>query len=76
MYIDTPTALAESGDLVQPVSAGAFDPATIAGTLSQLCRDEVAGRHDPDQITVFKAVGSGLADLAAAEHVLRNRAAA
>ncbi|ONI77865.1 ornithine cyclodeaminase [Actinosynnema sp. ALI-1.44] len=76
VYIDTPTALAESGDLVQPVSAGAFDPATIAGTLSQLCRDEVAGRRDPDQITVFKAVGSGLADLAAAEHVLRTNAAA
>ncbi|MFD9894676.1 ornithine cyclodeaminase family protein [Amycolatopsis sp. NPDC059027] len=76
VYIDTPTALAESGDLVQPVSAGAFDPATIAGTLSQLCREEVAGRRDPDQITVFKAVGSGLADLAAAEHVLRTRPAA
>ncbi|MFE0028196.1 ornithine cyclodeaminase family protein [Amycolatopsis sp. NPDC059021] len=72
VYIDTPTALAESGDLVQPVTAGTFDPATIAGTLSQLCREEVPGRRDPDQITLFKAVGSGLADLAAAEHVLRS----
>ncbi|MFD2469984.1 hypothetical protein [Amycolatopsis silviterrae] len=32
---------------------------------------EVAERRDPDQITLFKAVGSGLA---AAEHVLRTLA--
>ncbi|GAA4551735.1 bifunctional Delta(1)-pyrroline-2-carboxylate/Delta(1)-piperideine-2-carboxylate reductase [Amycolatopsis samaneae] len=74
VYVDTPTALVESGDLVQPVAAGVFDPAAIAGTLSQLCRDEAAGRRDPDQLTVFKAVGSGLADLAAAEHVLHTLA--
>ncbi|RJQ81258.1 ornithine cyclodeaminase family protein [Pseudonocardiaceae bacterium YIM PH 21723] len=71
VYVDTPIALAESGDLVQPIADGVFDPAEIAGTLSQLCRGEVQGRLDPDQITVFKAVGSGLADLAAAEHILR-----
>jgi len=43
----------------------------IAGTLAELCRGDVPGRRDPDQITVFKSVGSALADLTAAALVHR-----
>jgi ornithine cyclodeaminase/alanine dehydrogenase-like protein (mu-crystallin family) len=66
VYIDTPVALDEAGDLAQPIAAGVFRREEVVGTLPQLCRGEVTGRHDADQITVFKSVGTGVADLAAA----------
>ncbi|GAA2438401.1 ornithine cyclodeaminase family protein [Actinomadura vinacea] len=72
VYIDTPVALEESGDLTQPIAAGVLGRDDIAGTLPQLCREEVPGRRDAEQITVFKAVGSGLADLTAAAVVYRS----
>ncbi|HWC83237.1 MAG TPA: ornithine cyclodeaminase family protein [Pseudonocardiaceae bacterium] len=71
VYLDTPVALAESGDLTQPLASGALRPDAVAGTLAQLCRGEVRGRRDAAQLTLFKAVGSGLADLAAAALVYR-----
>lgn len=75
VYIDTWAALEESGDLIQPIDAGVLDRNAIAGTLPGLCRGDIAARRDRDQITVFKSVGSGLADLAAAAlvyHSTRN----
>ncbi|GAF44176.1 ornithine cyclodeaminase [Rhodococcus wratislaviensis] len=69
VYVDTPVALEESGDLTQPIAAGILDAEVNPGTLSQLCRDEVHGRQDNNQITLFKAVGSGLADLTSAAFV-------
>ncbi|XVQ09428.1 ornithine cyclodeaminase family protein [Spirillospora sp. CA-255316] len=71
VYIDTPVALEESGDLTRPIAAGVLKRDDIAGTLAQLCREEVPGRLGAGEITVFKAVGSGLADLAAAAVVHR-----
>jgi ornithine cyclodeaminase len=71
VYIDTPVALEESGDLTRPIAAGVLARDGIAGTLPQLCRGEVPGRRGAGEITVFKAVGSGLADLAAAAVVHR-----
>jgi ornithine cyclodeaminase len=72
VYIDTPVALRESGDLTQPIASGALAPEAIAGTLPQLCRGEVEGRRDnKSRITVFKTVGSALADLTAAALVYR-----
>ena len=71
VYIDTPVALEEAGDLTRPLADGVLDRDAIAGTLAELCRGEVPGRRAPAEITVFKAVGSGLADLAAAAAVHR-----
>ena len=65
LYVDTPEALEEAGDLVQPLRAGAIDEGDIVGTLSQLCTGEVEGRRDGAEITLFKSVGTALADLAA-----------
>ena len=59
VFIDTDAALAEAGDL-----AG-LDPADIAGTLATLCAGG-PGRRTPDEITLFKSVGTALEDLAAA----------
>ena len=69
VYVDTMEALHEAGDLVQPLNAEVIDRKHIVGSLAQLCLHEAEGRHSNDQVTYFKAVGSGLADLVAARMV-------
>lgn len=66
VYIDTDAALAEAGDLTQPIARGVLSRDAVAGTLAGLCRNEVAGRRDASEITLFKSVGTALEDLAAA----------
>ena len=72
VYIDSPDAFKESGDLIDPIKAGLLKEADILGTLSDLCSGEVQGRSKDDEITVFKAVGTGLSDLAAGALAYRN----
>ena len=69
VYVDTPEALIEAGDLVQPIRAGIVGEDHVVANLAQLARGEAEGRRSPDEITYFKAVGSGLADLVAATMV-------
>ncbi len=71
LYIDTEVALSETGDLTQPLAAGVITRDAVAGTLPQLCTGAASGRRDDSQITVFKSVGTALADLAAAALVHR-----
>ncbi|GAA1959104.1 ornithine cyclodeaminase family protein [Amycolatopsis minnesotensis] len=66
LYIDSDIALDESGDLTQPLAAGVITRDAVAATLPQLCRGEAPGRRSDHEITVFKAVGTALADLTAA----------
>jgi len=70
VFVDNDEALAKAGDLLQAVAEGAFDPASLQGTLPQLCRGERTGRGSADQITLFKSVGSAWQDLAAAGLVI------
>jgi ornithine cyclodeaminase len=71
VFVDTREgALAEAGDLVQPIAAGVLDRDDIAGDLFELCRGTRAGRRYHDQITLFKSVGTALEDLAAAQLAL------
>ena len=74
IFIDTDAALAEAGDIVQPLQSGAISADRIAGTLYSLCRGEAAGRQSRDQVTLFKSVGSALEDVAAAGLAMRNLA--
>jgi ornithine cyclodeaminase len=67
IYIDTEAALHEAGDIVQPLRSGALSRGAIAGDLFRLARGECSGRQAPDEITLFKSVGSALEDLAAAD---------
>ena len=69
VFVDTEEALAKSGDLLGAMAEGAFDASRLQGTLAQLCRGERPGRADDREITLFKAVGTALEDLAAAELV-------
>jgi alanine dehydrogenase len=69
LVVDTAAALSESGDLIEPVRAGLVDPAQVAD-LAALVRDAAFHRRSRDEITIFKAVGTAIADLATAEFLL------
>ncbi len=64
-------ALAEAGDLVQPLARGVITPDFITGDLAELLRGDCAGRVDRSEITLFKSVGTALEDLAAAQLVVQ-----
>jgi len=66
IFVDTYDALHEAGDLVHPIKAGILSRGGVKGSLAELCNGAVRGRRSRDDITMFKAVGSALADLAAA----------
>lgn len=71
VFVDTRAgATKEAGDIVQPLAAGVLREEDIAADLFGLCRGEHAGRRSQDQITLFKSVGTALADLAAAQLVV------
>lgn len=75
VFVDTRKgALAEAGDLVQAIEAGAFTAKQIVAELSELCSKDSDKNHagrsgldNPNQaITLFKSVGAAREDLAAA----------
>ena len=66
VYIDTPAALSEGGDVALALRAGAIDPSHIIGDLAALCTGAAKGRTSADQITLFKSIGASIEDLAAA----------
>lgn len=63
-------ALAEAGDLVQPIERGVVSREHVAADLAQLLRGERAGREHAEQVTLFKSVGAALEDLVAARLVV------
>ncbi len=67
LYVDTfAGALAEAGDLVQPIERGLLTRADIRAELADLVSGRAPGRRDAAVITLFKSVGTALEDLAAA----------
>jgi ornithine cyclodeaminase len=71
IFVDTREgALAETGDLIQPIRNGVITEADVIAEFSELCDDKHAGRSalkDPAQaMTMFKSVGASVEDLAAA----------
>lgn len=66
VYVDTPAAIAEAGDLVQPLRAGIVTRDAIRGDLANLVTGRRPGRTDGEEITLFKSVGASIEDLAAA----------
>lgn len=75
VFVDTEEALHKSGDILQAVAEGHFNPSRLQATLAQLCREQHPGRQQGGDVTVFKAVGTALEDLAAAELALTTPAA-
>lgn len=73
-FVDTEAALEESGDLIGPIESGALSAEGVAATLADLTTGAHAGRTSPDEITLFKSVGTALEDLAAAALVFEGAA--
>jgi ornithine cyclodeaminase len=65
-------ALAEAGDLLQPIERGLITRAHVVAELAQVLRGEARGRLAPGDITLFKSVGTALEDLAAARLVAQS----
>jgi ornithine cyclodeaminase/alanine dehydrogenase-like protein (mu-crystallin family) len=65
-------ALAEAGDLIEPLERGVIARERVVAELAELVRGERIGRSDDTQITLFKSVGTALEDLAAAELVVES----
>jgi ornithine cyclodeaminase len=74
VFVDTPAALHEGGDVAQAIRDGALETSAVAGDLASLARG-APGRVADDEITVFKAVGASIEDLAAARLVWSRQAA-
>ena len=67
VFVDSRTgALAEAGDIVIPLKAGAFDETHLAGELGEVAMGSVAGRTSSDDVTIFKSLGMAVEDVAAA----------
>jgi ornithine cyclodeaminase len=74
IFVDTfEGALAEAGDLIDPLARGVIDRKRIEGELADLVSGQVAGRNSDDEITLFKSVGTAIEDLAAAQLVVETR---
>lgn len=63
--------LAEAGDIIVPMEQGLITRDAVVAELAELVRGERQGRTNDDEITLFKSVGTALADLAAAQLVVR-----
>lgn len=69
-YVDSrASATAEAGDIIIPLHEEAIGLDHIHGEIGEVLGGTVAGRSDPEEITLFKAVGLSVEDLAAARFI-------
>ncbi len=70
VFVDTlEGALKEAGDIVQAIHGGGLKESDIIAGLGELCSGKMKGRQTPEEITVFKSVGTALEDIVAAKYV-------
>ncbi|RLV60204.1 ornithine cyclodeaminase family protein [Parashewanella curva] len=70
VYVDAKiNTFAEAGELLIPLAEKKFNLAQVKGELSQLCKTEIDGRASDSNITLFKSVGTAIADLSCAHLV-------
>ena len=73
IYVDhRATALAEAGDLIQPMRRGEIDESDVLGELGELLLGLVPGRTGAQQVTLFKSVGNTVQDVVAAHAIVAN----
>jgi len=76
IFVDTfEGALAEAGDLLDPLQRGIIERERIEGELADLVCGRVAGRTTQDESIVFKSVGTAIEDLAAVQLLVGNQSA-
>lgn len=69
VFVDNEAALVESGELVGAFERRVIEKGDVAGNLVELAAGEKVGRIYPEEITVFKSVGSAIVDVLAAQLV-------
>jgi ornithine cyclodeaminase len=74
IFVDTDEAVAKSGDLLSAMEEGCLTHDRILATLQDLASGRHRGRRSAAEITIFKAVGTALEDLAAARLACRSSA--
>lgn len=72
-YIDyRESAMAQAGELLDALEAGAIDESHIVGELGELLAGDIVGRQDETEITVYKSLGVAAQDLAAGKRATEN----
>lgn len=72
IFVDSRVAaLAEAGDLIQPLRRGLISEASIVGELGEVVAGTRPGRTGAKEITLFKSVGLAVQDAVAAGAILR-----
>jgi len=67
VYVDALHAIEkECGDILLPIGEGLIGWSHVEGELGELVTGAAPGRGAPGEITLFKSIGSGVADVAAA----------
>jgi ornithine cyclodeaminase len=70
LYCDSRVSmLSESGDFLFARAEGWIDESHIVGELGDVLLGTAPGRRSPDDITLFKSLGLGIEDIAAARYV-------
>jgi len=71
VFVDSLTnTLAEAGELLIPIAEGAFNKDDIVGELADMCKTPSLLRQSPEEITLFKSVGTAISDLVGAHLVV------
>ncbi|XP_020685687.1 protein SAR DEFICIENT 4 [Dendrobium catenatum] len=67
VFVDFEPAVAEAGELVGAFERGTISREDVIGTLVDLAGGMKVGRRSPEEITVFKSVGTAVVDLLAGQ---------
>lgn len=68
--------LAEAGDIIIPMQKGLISKEDIDGDIGQVILGQVKGRESENEITLFKAVGTAVLDVVAANAIYKKALAA
>ena len=65
------SALNEAGDFLLARKEGIIEDSHIVGEIGEIMIGAINGRRTSEEITLFKSLGLGIEDLAAADHIYR-----
>ncbi|MEC4273463.1 ornithine cyclodeaminase family protein [Adlercreutzia sp. R25] len=70
LFTDDTANCIGNGEIELGLAQGVFDADHVAGELGEVLAGKVAGRTDPDEVTVFDSAGTALLDIACAKMAL------
>ena len=62
--------LAQGAEFLRAKAAGLVDDGHVLGEIGEVMAGTIPGRRDPNEVTIYKSLGSIVQDLAAARHIL------